>query len=330
MEQEPRLWFEVFYRGHGIPRIVWALVAFLPFLVLYLLGYLVAGIPSGQYLPALLGAVPFYVIINVYLQYASRYASSRISGLAEEWHLVEKHSISLEPLFGLRGPTIISLVVYAILIPLFDKDLLRQGYTLFQVILTGVIPWLYYAYYFGTFFWMLGYSAYTLNKMGKLPLELKHFSEDRTLGLRDFGSTSLRLAGLFVLFIALFVIPNTIGGFVDLSFLLVYIGLMLIAIPLFLVPLLGLHSKLVSEKRKIVGQFAPAYKRLVQTLEANGAVGPDERLSSQLSATRQVIQEAGQIHSWPFDTGIIVRLSAIVISVVAILLSRVLAEIFKL
>jgi hypothetical protein len=88
----------------------------------------------------------------------------------------------------------------------------------------------------------------------------------------------------------------------------------LIAIPLFLLPLFSFHRRLVSEESLVTAQFAPSYKKLVRNLELNGIEGADEKLIDQLSATRLVLLEAGQIHSWPFDTGIIVRLSAIVIS----------------
>jgi hypothetical protein len=326
--EDSHLWFERFYLGHGVPTIVWAVVAFLPFIAIYLPAIYLAGLFS-QISMILLTPLPFYLLANGYIQYGSRYASSRMVGLAEEWKLVEKHSISLKPLFGLKGPTIFSLVVYVTFLPLFSLSYVGV-LTWTQIILVNVLPWLYYAYFFGTFFWVLAYSAYSISRMGRLPLELKHFTEDRTLGLRDFGSVSLRLAALYVAFIALFAIPNTINGFVNLDFLLLYLALLLMAIPLFLLPLLSLHGKLTAEKRTVVAKFAPSYKQLVQELEANGTGTMDDRITDQLSATKQVLQEAGQIHTWPFDTGIIVRLSAIVLSVVAILASRVLAIIFHI
>ncbi|QQG48753.1 MAG: hypothetical protein HY247_00040 [archaeon] len=323
MDEQPRLWFEKFYLGNGIPKIVWAVVAFLPFVLIYTVAIYLAGL-SQDFYSIVLAPLPFYLVVNLYIQYASRFAVARIEGLAKEWGLVEKHSIALEPLFGLKGPTVASLVVYAVMFPLFISNN-AVVFTPVQIVLATILPWLYYAYFFGTFFWVLGYSAYTINKMGNLPLELRHFTEDRTLGLKDFGSVSLRFAGLYVVFVALFSVPNTFNGFVSLGFLLLYIGLFLLAVPLFLLPLFSLHRRLVSEKRLIVGRFAPPYRQLVQSLEVNGMAGADGKLTDQLTATRQLLQEAGQIHSWPFDTGIIVRLSAIVLSVVAILLSRVLA-----
>ena len=88
---------------------------------------------------------------------------------------------------------------------------------------------------------------------------------------------------------------------------------------------MSLHRKLLAAKRETMGRFTPRYKEMIQTLEKNGTSGVDEEFTSQLNTTRQVLQDASQIHTWPFDTGIIVRLSAIVLSVVAILLSRVIS-----
>ena len=99
---------------------------------------------------------------------------------------------------------------------------------------------------------------------------------------------------------------------------------------MFLFPLVSLHRKLVSEKHVITSRFAPKYKEMVQVLEANGIAPADEKFTNQLNTTRQLLQEAVQIHAWPFDTGIIVRLSAIVLSVVAILVSRILTLVLHL
>jgi len=44
-----------------------------------------------------------------------------------------------------------------------------------------------------------------------------------------------------------------------------------------------------------------------------------------LIAIQEIGQDVTKISSWPFDTGILARLAVIVLSVIAIILSRVLA-----
>src|SRR5438445_9844445 len=59
------------------------------------------------------------------------------------------------------------------------------------------------AYFFlilASFLWVYGYSMYAIHRAGKLPLRLKPFTEDRNLGLKPFGTTSLRLASIYAVF----------------------------------------------------------------------------------------------------------------------------------
>ncbi len=114
------------------------------------------------------------------------------------------------------------------------------------------------------------------------------------------------------------------------TFLGLYLGMMLLALFLFLFPLLSLHSRLIAEKKKILGGLIPQYKELVQDLESRGIRNIDEKSTDQLNATRQLLQDVQQIHSWPFDTGIMLRLSAIIFSVIAVLLSRIITNALRL
>lgn len=321
------LWFERLYTRLGLPFWVGApLIGFLPFFVSAFACFVLAGLLSS-FLTGLVFIMPFFFIVNIYAQAAARYVRRRVEALVDySAGITEEtaHFQQVAPLSGLRGAGLFTIVSLAVLLPLFNSSLPGQ-YTIYQTVLIGILPWIYFTASFGTFFWVLGYSMYTMFRIGKHQLKLKHFIEDRTLGLRPFGSASLRFTGIFIGFVILFAIPQILQGFVNAPFLALYSGMILLALLLFLFPLLGLHDKLVSEKRAIIERLMPQYKKLVQEMESRGFGNIDEKLVGQLNITRQVIQEAQQIHAWPFDTGIIIRLSAIIFSVIGILLSRIIA-----
>ncbi len=310
------------YSRVGLPFWLGAiLIGFLPFLAILAVGEILAGL-TDYFLSTFILFIPLFLVVNLYCQGAARYARIRIEKLVECSAPMyrEKDPVRLNALYGLRGAMILWVLTCLILIPLF---VVSQGqYTPYQTLLVSVAPWLYYALFFGTFFWTLSYSVYSLYKIGRLRLTLKHFTEDRTLGLKAFGTASLQLTGIYVVFVALFAVPNTVQGLVNIQFLALYAGLFLIALLLFILPLLSLHAKLLSAKREILTQLTPQYKELVQQLQSKGIRNVDEKLANQLDVLKHVLQDVNQIHSWPFDTGIIVRLSAIVLSVLTILLSR--------
>ncbi len=205
------LWFERLYTRLGLP--FWAgapLVGFLPFLVSTFALFVLAGL-LGTFMTGLIFIMPFFFILNMYAQAAARYVVRRVEVLVDYSEAIGQRGTGVQllpSLSGLRGPAVVTTLVLAIILPLFNASLGRQG-TFYQYILVGVLPWICFGLFFGTFIWVLSYSMYTLYHIGKLPLKLKHFTEDRTLGLRPFGSASLRLTGIYIVGVGLFVIPNT-------------------------------------------------------------------------------------------------------------------------
>ena len=90
---------------------------------------------------------------------------------------------------------------------------------------------------------------------------------------------------------------------------------------MFFLPLRRLHERMLEQKKLERAGLEDALGQLYQN--------PVEMRSStdisQLFMLDMRERRTSSIATWPFDTGIIVRLSAIIISVVAILLSKVIA-----
>ncbi len=69
--------------------------------------------------------------------------------------------------------------------------------------------------------------------------------------------------------------------------------------------------------------IGPRYLRIVHKLRQDFDSSFDDEWVSKLGAIDKIQRDVQQIHTWPFDTGILVRLVAILLTVAGILLSRV-------
>lgn len=174
--------------------------------------------------------------------------------------------------------------------------------------------------------WVLVYSLYTILRMGRLELTLKPFTEDRSLDLKPLGRLSLQLTGLYMLFLAFIVVPNVLSGFLALPILGFFGALSLIAFALFFLPLLPLRRKLREAREELLGRIGPRYTRIFERIDTapNGPVSQAD--VNELTAMEKIQRDVQEIYTWPFDTGVVVRLSVIVFSVTAIVSARIIAS----
>jgi hypothetical protein len=169
----------------------------------------------------------------------------------------------------------------------------------------------YFLFILSYFVWTYGVSMLTLYRMGDLPLKLKPFVEDKTLGLRPFGVASLQLTGLYIVLpiaIALttaFSAPNLI----DLIFITT---LTLTGLIFFFLPLQSFHRKLSQAKHDELEWINSQYARMIHQLK-NGphgtpTVAGTQMVANELLMVRYVQQDIRQIEEWPIDITILTRL----------------------
>ena len=170
---------------------------------------------------------------------------------------------------------------------------------------------------------------YRIYRLGKLPLTLKPFTEDRTLGLKPFGRASLQLTAVYVGFLASVFVTTVPLTAYSPSVIALEMGLLFLGIVIFFLPLLTLHAKLLDAKQEAIRWISPQYSALVQKLRKEGVENSDEKLYHELTAIDKIQRDINQIHNWPFDVGIVTRLAAIVFSVVAILLASFVRAILR-
>ena len=230
-------------------------------------------------------------------------------------------NVDVSPLYELRGPIVAFLVLAGTALPAY--------YILYDIpVAVKLIQfpcWIFFSFVFATFFCAYGYSMYKIYVIGKLPLHLKPFTQDRTLGLKPFGRMSLQLSALYFFLVSSSFIPFSISyeqpplvGLV-LAFVFLSLGTFL-----FFAPLLGLRRHLLRAKTENMDWIAARYTALVTQLRSQPPSSGEEEilLGSKLASIDKLQKDIGQIRTWPFDTQILERLVAIIISVTAIMVSH--------
>jgi hypothetical protein len=179
--------------------------------------------------------------------------------------------------------------------------------------------------------WTYWSTSVGIHRLGSAPLQLRPYYEDAFLGLKPVGSLALTLATGYFSFIALLLlvlatsptVPSVgdilgVGGFL--------FGLILLGVLLFFVPLNRLHRRMVTEKQIQKAGLAPKLRALFQE---SGEVDSDPNFS-KVFRLDMMDRKISSMATWPFDIGILGRLSVIALSVTAILISRIIALIFHI
>lgn len=192
---------------------------------------------------------------------------------------------------------------------------------------------------FGTFAWVYFSSILGLHKLGKKPLKLKSIYEDRMLGVRPIGSLSLSLtftylAGLSILTLVPIVVwPNTSSP----SYTWLLSVLALLGVVFFFFPLNTIHKKMLDVKHR----EQEAYRKLFSKAIQKQTESRTQVSESSLSDIREVLirlttlltvgitkEEAAAIPTWPFDTPILGRFSAMILSIITILIANIILRQF--
>ena len=117
------------------------------------------------------------------------------------------------------------------------------------------------------------------------------------------------------------------GGAIPLDLALLFLVLFPIGLLLFVLPLRSLHGKLREAKREAMATIGSRYERLVRMVSSGAEV--DVAIANEMAVVVEIRRDIQQIHTWPFDTGIILRLAAVILSLAAILLSAIIRDLLR-
>jgi len=169
-----------------------------------------------------------------------------------------------------------------------------------------------------------------IRRFGSASLQLRPYYEDAFLGLRPMGSLALSLATVYFGFITLLLLSAVTGGSNPSPAEIVGVGgfiagLIVLGVLFFFVPLTRLHERMLTEKRDAKSALTPKLRAILQDVQSAGVVD-----SSHILRTDLMDRKVADMAVWPYDIGILGRLSVIAASVTAILISRIIALVFHI
>ena len=312
-------------------------MVFLPFLLLdSLSSYFVGawGYYSTIEFPQYPTVVPFLILEY----YGAVYCYSRIEHLRSYCQSLgagPEVGLDVNSLTILKRIAVLAAGFFSVFVPIY-AFYGTQNLTVEQSSVVLTVPWAYFFLVLATFVYVYSYSMYSIYRMGNLPLRLKPFTEDRTLGLRPFGAVSLRLTLVYLAVVVLASVstiqqPSGVGlsGPGASYLVLTFTGLAIASLILFVLPLVGLHRKLLRAKREELSWLEPRRSKIVEMMRVSSGRGFDVNLLNEYNRIGQVELDIQQVHNWPLDISILARLLAVILSITAIILSRVIANTFN-
>lgn len=195
-----------------------------------------------------------------------------------------------------------------------------------------------FAYYFfavivgfGSFIWVYISALRGLYKLGGEDLRLRPSSDDPMLGLRPMGSISLSFAFAYFAVVGSGVLYYFFVPF-DLASAILYPAFLSVGLIMFFLPLSNIHRKMQSSKRLEQASIRSQLSQLTTTPSIPRDEGHQDSLPriERLLALQIMDHKVSSIPTWPFDTGMLGRFAAIILSVVAILISRFLGAALRL
>ncbi len=182
---------------------------------------------------------------------------------------------------------------------------------------------------FATYVWEFATACYGIHRLGGSSLKLRSYLEERMMGARPLGSLALSLAfayfGTEVLLIALFYGPLL----TNLSFQAVTVALLILGIALFVLPVNSIHKKMQAEKSRLLREISCRIAGLGPS-SAPAAEEPSLKdvhnvltRMTDLQQLELLDRKVASLPTWPYDVQIVSRFITIVLSVTAVLLSRV-------
>lgn len=185
----------------------------------------------------------------------------------------------------------------------------------------------------GTALWVYGSALWGLYRLGRGPLQLKPFYEDKTMGLRPLASLSLSLSLAYFVLLLIMVLMLFIGP-VRPEYVGTVMALLLLGVGLFFLPLLGAHRRMKEEKDTLKKALQA---RWGEVLTRSLAPGDDTNATASFAAeidavvTLQALDgKVAAIPTWPFDMSILSRLGVMVLPIVVGLVTQLVANLLGL
>lgn len=171
-----------------------------------------------------------------------------------------------------------------------------------------------------TFAWVVLAVLLDIDGLGRRPLVLGAFPQDRTLGLEDVGSVAS--SGLALLLIAS--APVLFAGADQPVTFGVSLSIVGVSMSIFLLSMWRIHRQMVKAKEGYVALARGLYADAYAPIRQHPSVKVLEDHSGALRAAQSLDERAHDLLTWPLDEGAVKFVAVIVTSVVTTLIVRAL------
>jgi hypothetical protein len=266
----------------------------------------------------------FYAFLMV------RYIRKRV--VAEEAHIAPRltdEAYDYHRTFGRMTRTLPPLLIALALSAMLLYSYAINGvFSSTWVIFANIIVVFLGTFSAATYIWEFGSVSWGLHKLGGTSLKLGSFLEDRMMGTKPLGNLALSLTiayfGEILIATLLFA---TIPGF-NIGSIVIFTSFLLFGVGLFFLPLNSIHVRMQQEKRKLVREIGARYPRLRQdpSQRSTNATLEDVHAGvirlTDLQEVEMLDRKISALPTWPFDVNVVSKFVAIVVSVTAVLLTR--------
>lgn len=303
----------------------------------YTLEYFTTGTTplSLAYLPtALLNLLlPFYLFLIVRFMRlrvvaAKSPISARLSGGEEDYHTAFGRMTRTAPVL------ILTVTLGTFLLTIYASEGVISP-SPFSIIGNTIVVYLN-VLAFTTYLWEFATAGLGLHDLGGSSLRLGPFQEDRMMGAKPIGNLALSMTIAYYggLLLTSLLLSTFLPSSLPSSAL--FIAFLLLGVALFFLPLNSVHAKMQAEKRRLLREIGARYPRLDRdssrprenaTLEDVNA-----RLAklTDLQELKMLDRKAASLPTWPFDVQLVSKFVTIVLSVTAVLLSRLITGFLRI
>jgi hypothetical protein len=161
-----------------------------------------------------------------------------------------------------------------------------------------------------------------LNHLGRQPLQLKPFHQERGLGLAPLGGLAFAALLLIVGALMPFLLV-TVKDPRSTTIILVYLSA---AVAAFFVCQYHLHLQLMAAKRQYLAHVRSLHAEAFAPFEFERSLGALVRQANHIGAAKALEHEVSGIQEWPVGERIIARVVAIVMSVITTIVARLILK----
>lgn len=171
-----------------------------------------------------------------------------------------------------------------------------------------------------TFVWVYVTILADLDRLGRRPLALDLFPQDRTLGLERIGALASTGVGL-VLAAA---VPVLLAGSDEPVTLGISLALVATSVGVYLLSMWRIHRQMVAAKARYVAIARRLYAEAYEPMRADPSVATLETRASVLGQAQALEARAHDIPTWPLDEGTLRFVAVVITGVVTSLVVRAL------